>query len=84
MSEGLYKALQRDHQACMLSLEEEFKTRSAEAIKETSKMQKGEVYISLGRHFMAVSPQEATQILKAVDKCKYSYAKISSDCSPSL
>lgn len=68
MSEGLYKALQRDHRACMLSLEEEAKERRAESIKETSSMQREEVYVPLGRHFIAVSSQEATQILRTVDR----------------
>lgn len=68
MSEGLYNALQRDHRACMLSLEEEAKARRIESIKEVSKMRKRELYISLGKHFIAASLQEAAQILRAVDK----------------
>lgn len=84
MSEGLYKALQKNHRACMLSLEEDAKIRRAESIKETSKMREGEVYISVGKNFIAVSPHEATEVLKAVDKYNHSSAKMSSDCSPSL
>lgn len=75
MSEGLYKALQRDHRACMLSLEEEAKTRRAESIKEASKMRRGEVYIPLGKHFMAVSSQEAIQVLRTVDRAQSLFCK---------